>query len=146
MFGMIVALAEYERAGDRVLGSEQLLTEALFGSDPAAEAVIAELDGDPAGFAVFFRTFSTWLCQPGMWLEDLYVSPQHRRSGVGRLLLEHLAQISVERGYGRLEWSALDWNTPALSFYESLGAARLQEWEGFRVEGQALRQLASARR
>ncbi len=148
VFALIVELAEYERAADRVVGSEELLERALFGPDPVAEAVIAELDSgadagpNPVGFALFFRTFSTWLCRPGLWLEDLYVSPAHHRSGVGRVLLAHVAQLAVDRGYGRLEWSALGWNTPAIQFYESLGATRLEEWEGFRLEGAALVDVA----
>jgi GNAT superfamily N-acetyltransferase len=153
VFRLIVELAEYERAADRVAGSEELLESALFGPDPVAEAVIAELDSragaagaghDPVGFALFFRTFSTWLCRPGLWLEDLYVSPAHRRSGVGGILLAHVAQLAVERGYGRVEWSALNWNTPAIQFYESIGAIRLNEWEAFRLEGSALADVAAA--
>ena len=150
MFRLIVELAEYERAGDRVAGSEELLESALFGSDPVAEAVIAELDSrtgggpDPVGFALFFRTFSTWLCRPGLWLEDLYVSPAHRRGGIGRILLAHVAQLAVERGYGRVEWSVLDWNTPAIQFYESIGAIRLSEWAVFRLEAAALAAVAGA--
>lgn len=142
VFALIVELAEYERAAERVVGSEELLASALFGSEPVAEAVIAELESEagrgPVGFALFFRTFSTWLCLPGLWLEDLYVRPQHRRSGIGRILLAHVAQLAVDRGYGRVEWSALDWNTPTLAFYESIGATRLDEWRGFRLEGAAL--------
>jgi GNAT superfamily N-acetyltransferase len=139
---LIRELAEYERAADQVLGTEELLSDALFGSDPAAEAVIARRGESAVGFALFYRTFSTWLCRPGMWLEDLYVSTAHRRAGVGLALLAHLAQISLERGYGRLEWEALDWNTPAINFYESIGATRLSDWQGFRVEGSSLDRLA----
>jgi GNAT superfamily N-acetyltransferase len=108
-----------------------------------AEAVIAELDDEPVGFALWFRTFSTWLCLPGLWLEDLYVSPRHRRAGVGRVLLAHVAGVAVERGYGRVEFSALDWNTPALDFYAGLGAERLEEWQVHRLEGEALARLAA---
>jgi GNAT superfamily N-acetyltransferase len=143
IFSLIVELAEYERARDRVIGSEKMLRVALFGDDPVAEAVIAELDDRPVGFALYFRTFSTWLCRPGLWLEDLYVSPEHRRAGVGRELLAHLARLAVERGYGRVEWSALNWNTPALDFYEDIGAERLQEWQVHRLEGEALRRVAA---
>jgi GNAT superfamily N-acetyltransferase len=152
VFALIVELAEYERAANRVVGSEELLGSALFGSEPVAEAIIAELESgpdqgpDPVGFALFFRTFSTWLCLPGLWLEDLYVSPRHRRSGIGRVLLAHVAGLAVDRGYGRVEWSALHWNTPALSFYESIGASRLDEWQGFRLEGVALAEVAGANR
>lgn len=152
VFSLIVELAEYERAAELVTGDEQLLEDALFGARPHAEAVIASLDeagsagsGDVAGFALFYGTFSTWLCRPGLWLEDLYVSPAYRGAGVGRALLAHLAQVAVERGCGRLEWSALYWNTPALEFYEALGAERLHEWHGFRLDGEALERLATGR-
>jgi GNAT superfamily N-acetyltransferase len=144
IFSLIVELAEYERARERIAGTPALLSSALFGHDPVAEAVIAELDDEPAGFALWFRTFSTWLCLPGLWLEDLYVAPGHRRAGVGRALLAHVARIAADNGYGRLEWSALDWNTPALEFYAGLGAERLREWEVHRLEGEALARLATA--
>jgi GNAT superfamily N-acetyltransferase len=152
LFSLIVELAKYERAAELVTGDEELLHAALFGARPHAEAVIAEL-GEPgapradavAGFALFFGTFSTWLCRPGLWLEDLYVSPEYRGAGVGRALLSHLARVAVERGCGRLEWSALHWNTPALEFYEALGARRLDEWQGFRLDGEALARLATDR-
>ena len=143
IFSWIVELATYERAPDQVTGNIALLEEALFGAAPTAEAVIAELDGEPAGFALYFRTFSTWLCRPGLWLEDLYVSPAHRRAGVGRALLSHVAALAVRRGYGRLEWSALDWNAPALSFYSSLGAEQLNEWLVHRLDGEALHRVAA---
>jgi GNAT superfamily N-acetyltransferase len=138
IFSLVVELADYERARQRVVGTPALLSSALFGDDPVAEAVIAELDGEPAGFALWFRTFSTWLCLPGLWLEDLYVPPEHRRAGVGRALLAHVARVAVDRGYGRVEWSALDWNTPALDLYAHLGAERLEEWVVHRLEGEAL--------
>lgn len=143
IFSLIIELAEYERARERVVGTPALLSDALFGDDPVAESVIAELDGEPAGFALWFRTFSTWLCIPGLWLEDLYVSPQRRRAGVGRALLAHVARVAADNGYGRVEWSALDWNAPALEFYGGLGAERLQEWEVHRLEGEALARLAA---
>jgi len=143
IFSLIVELAEYERARERVLGTPALLAAALFGDDPVAESVIAELEGEPAGFALWFRTFSTWLCLPGLWLEDLYVAPEHRRAGVGRALLAHVARVATDNGYGRVEWSALDWNTPALEFYAGLGAQRLKEWEVHRLEGEALARLAA---
>ena len=142
-FSLVLELAEFERARERVVGTPEMLSSALFGEDRVAEAVIAEQDGAPVGFALWFRTFSTWLCLPGLWLEDLYVSPRHRRSGVGRALLEHVVGVAVERGYGRLEWSALDWNTPALEFYGGLGAERLEEWRVHRLEGEALTRLAA---
>jgi GNAT superfamily N-acetyltransferase len=135
-------LAHYERAAERVIGTESMLADALFGERPAAEAVVAEVAGEPAGFALFFTTFSTWLCQRGIYLEDLFVRPEHRRGGVGRQLLAHLARLAVERGCGRLEWAALTWNTPALDFYAALGAERLEEWAAHRLEGLALERVA----
>jgi GNAT superfamily N-acetyltransferase len=149
LLSMVVELAEYERAADQVTGSEELLETALFGPHPAAEAVIAELGGAPeprphgaVGFALFYTTFSTWLCRPGIWLEDLYVSPAHRGSGVGGTLISHLARLAVQRGCGRLDWSALDWNVTAVRFYEKLGATRLNEWRGFRLSGPDLEHVA----
>jgi len=142
-FSMIVALAEYERAPDAVTGSPELLHEALFGQRPTAEAVIAERDGQRIGFALFHGTFSTWECRPGIWLEDLFVMPEHRRGGAGEALLRHLAQIAVERGCTRLEWVALDWNEPALAFYEKLGAEVLDDWLPHRLDGAALGAFAA---
>ncbi len=143
LFSQIVALAEYERAAERVTGSETLLEEALFSDRPLAEALIAEVGrGETAGVAIFYTTFSTWLCRPGIWLEDLFVLPERRRYGIGRALLAHLAALAQERGCGRVEWEALDWNTPAIEFYLGLGAKRLHDWEGFRLEGPALADLA----
>jgi GNAT superfamily N-acetyltransferase len=149
MFGWIVELAEYERARDQVVGTPSLLEEALFGPSPTAEALIAEVRDvparpEPAGFALFHLTFSTWESRPGIWLEDLYVPPSHRRSGVGGALLSELARITVARGYARLEWAALDWNTPALDFYDKIGAARLEEWRLHRLDGGALARVAAS--
>ncbi len=138
----VVELAEYERAPEQVTGTVKMLREALFGARPSAEALIAESDGEPAGFALFHGTFSTWKCLPGIWLEDLYVPETRRRSGVGVALLTHLAALAVERGCGRLEWTALDWNTPALEFYARLGAQQLDEWRTHRLEGDALARVA----
>ena len=153
IFGWIVELAEYEDAPEQVKGSTELLEDALFGPTPSAEAVIAQAsestdpDGagacEPAGFALFHGTFSTWECRPGLWLEDLYVPPAHRRAGVGAALLSHLAAITVARGYTRLEWTALDWNDPALDFYEKIGAARLDPWILHRLDGAALAEVAA---
>ncbi len=142
IFSLIAELATYERAPDQVRGDERLLADALCGPHPSAEALIAELDGDPVGFALFYSTFSTWECRPGLWLEDLYVPPEHRRAGVGVALLRHLAAIALERGCTRLEWAALDWNTPALDFYEKLGATRLDQWRVHRLDGDALMRVA----
>ncbi len=142
IYAFIVELAEYERARDQVPGTTELLADALFGPHPAAEALIAERDGDAAGFAIFCASFSTWECRPGLWLEDLYVSPAHRRTGVGGVLLSRVAEIAVQRGCPRLEWNALDWNQPALDFYTRLGATRLPEWERHRLSGAALERVA----
>lgn len=146
---MIEALADYEQAGSRVLGTPQQLQTALFGPDPAAEALVAELDGQPAGCAIFYRSFSTWECVPGIWLEDLYVMPQFQRRastagvGVGEALLRHLARLTVARGYTRLEWAALDWNEPALSFYRKHGAQVLDNWLMHRLDGDGLQSVAT---
>ena len=135
-------LAAYERQPEAVVATEPLLQAWLFGPDPAAEAAVAYLDGEPAGYALWFRTFSTWLGRPGLWLEDLYVPPALRRRGVGTALLRHVARLARERGYGRVEWSALDWNDLAIDFYRGLGALRLDEWTTYRLDGPALADLA----
>lgn len=142
IYAFIVELATYERAPEQVTGTPELLSEALFGAHPSAEALIAEDRNETVGMAVFHGTFSTWECRPGIWLEDLYVPPKHRRAGVGGVLLAHLARLAVDRGATRLEWNALSWNTPALRFYEQLGALRLSEWELHRLDGEALRRVA----
>jgi GNAT superfamily N-acetyltransferase len=142
IYALIVELATYERAPEQVVGTPELLAEALFGPRPSAEALIAELAGEPVAFALFHGTFSTWECRPGIWLEDLYVPPQHRRHGIGSALLTALAAITLERGCARLEWTALDWNTPALDFYAKLGAQRLSDWQNHRLSGEALMRVA----
>lgn len=142
LHALVVELATYERAADRVTGTPDMLAEALFAEPAAAEALVAELDGETVGFALFFHTFSTWVARRGIWLEDLYVSPEHRRAGVGQALLAELARIAVQRGCGRLEWSALDWNQPALRFYAGLGADKLDDWIIHRLHGDALRRVA----
>jgi GNAT superfamily N-acetyltransferase len=147
IFGWVVELAEYERAPEKVTGTPALLEDALFGPAPSAEAVIAETSDDagrwqPAGFALFHSTFSTWESRPGIWLEDLYVPPAQRRAGVGAVLLAHLANITVERGCARLEWAALDWNEPALNFYDKIGARRLDNWVIHRLDGDRLARVA----
>ncbi|HET6447814.1 MAG TPA: GNAT family N-acetyltransferase [Conexibacter sp.] len=139
---LIGALADYERLRDELHATSELLEQHLFGAQPAAEAVIAEADGQAVGYALFFSTFSTFLARPGLWLEDLFVLPARRRGGVGRALLEHVAQLAVARDCGRLEWSALDWNEPALAFYRGLGARRLPEWHLHRLDGDALTRFA----
>jgi GNAT superfamily N-acetyltransferase len=140
---LIRELAEYERSADQVAGTEDDLRRALFGEQPAVFAHVAEHEGDVAGFALWFLNYSTWVGRHGIYLEDLYVAPALRRHGYGRALLAELARICVERGYGRLEWSVLDWNSPAIGFYASLGAVAMDEWTVHRLTGPALRALCS---
>lgn len=142
IFALIRQLAEYEQAPDQVRGNPELLRESLFGEHPAAEALIAQRAGRPVGFALFYGTFSTWECRPGIWLEDLFVPPEERRGGVGRALLSAVAAITLERGCTRLEWAALDWNELALDFYEKLGARRLDDWVIHRLDGALLEATA----
>jgi GNAT superfamily N-acetyltransferase len=136
-------LAEYERLEHELRGTEELLHEALFGRRPAAEALIAESGAQVAGYALFFPTFSSFLAIQGIWLEDLFVRPAHRRAGVGRALLAAVAARAHERGGGRLEWAALDWNELALGFYRGIGAEQMNEWITHRLVGEPLRRLAS---
>jgi GNAT superfamily N-acetyltransferase len=143
IFSLIKGLAEYEKLAHEVTATEAKLRATLFGPRPAAEVVIAYADGTPAGFALFFHNYSTFLAQPGIYLEDLYVLPEWRGRGLGRRLLSHLAALAVERNCGRLEWSVLDWNEPAIGFYRSLGARLMDEWSIFRVTGDSLRALAA---
>jgi GNAT superfamily N-acetyltransferase len=142
LFSLIEELAEYEKLLDQVRGDARLLEESIFDRG-AAEALVIEGDGEAAGYAIFFTTFSTFECRPGIWLEDLYVRPALRRRGIGRAVLAHIAEIALERDCARLEWVALDWNEPALSFYDALGAARIEEWQALRLEGEALRRLGA---
>lgn len=142
ILSFIRQLAEYERLAEACVATEARLRDTLFDGTPAAEVLIAEQDGYPAGFALFCHNYSTFLAQRGLWLEDLFVLPQSRGAGVGRALLERLAAIALERDCGRLEWSVLDWNESAIGFYQSLGAVPLDDWTTFRVTGEALRQLA----
>ena len=139
---LVRELARYEKQPDAVDATPELLHAALFGDDPAAWCHVAEVDGAVVGFALWFRTFSTWLGRPGLWLEDLYVRPQARGTGQGRALLQALAQVAVERGWTRFEWWVLDWNTPAQGFYRSLGALPQDEWTTWRVDGDRLTTLA----
>lgn len=141
---LVHELAEFERAADSVVATEHLLAAALFGDRPAAQAVIAEVDGAAAGLAVFFENFSTWTGRAGLYLEDLYVTPDVRGAGVGSALLRHLAGIAVERGCTRFEWAVLDWNKPAMEFYVSKGAELMSEWRICRVSGDALAAMACA--
>ena len=135
-------LATYEKLAHEVVATESDMYAALFGDRPVVETVIASLDGEPVGYALFFPTFSTFLGKPGLYLEDLYVRPAARGLGVGRKLLEHLARLTVERGWGRLEWSVLDWNEPSIAFYKKMGARPLDEWTVFRLAGKNLASLA----
>lgn len=142
ILAFIRGLAEYEKLAHEAVATHALLEAHLFGEHPSAEVVIAEADGVPAGFALFFRSFSTFLGKPGLYLEDLFVLPDYRGLGIGKRLMMHLAQLAVTRGYGRFEWSVLDWNEPAIRFYRSLGAVGLDEWTVQRVSGEALMALA----
>jgi len=135
-------LADYEKLTHEMVADEDLLRQSLFGERRVAEVVIATFEGEPAGFALFFHNFSTFLGRPGIYLEDLFVIPKLRGCGIGRAMLSRLAEIAVERDCGRLEWWVLDWNVDAISFYERLGAQAMDEWTVFRVTGEALRELA----
>jgi GNAT superfamily N-acetyltransferase len=144
LLGFIRELAEYERLAYAVSATEEDLRRTLFGRDAYAHALIARLDGQPAGFAVYFFNYSTFLGRPGLYLEDLYVRPAARRRGVARRLLAHLAGIALERGCGRMEWAVLDWNERAIGFYVSLGASPNEEWTTYRLSSDTLRRLAAA--
>lgn len=135
-------LATYEKLAHEVVATDADMHAALFGERPVIEAMIASLDGQPVGYALFFPTFSTFLGKPGLYLEDLYVRPAARGFGVGRKLLEHLARVTLERGWGRLEWSVLDWNEPSIAFYKRMGAKPMDEWTIFRLTGDSLQSLA----
>ena len=139
---MIRGLAEYERLLDKCVATEETLRATLFGAKPYAETLLAWDGGECGGFALFFMNYSTFLAQPGIYLEDLFVKPQARGRGLGKALLVKLAQIARERNCGRLEWSVLDWNEPSIRFYKSLGARPMDEWTGYRVTGEALQTLA----
>ena len=140
---LIAELAEYERLADAAVATDDDLCAQLFGAQPAAEVLIGEVDGEAAGFALFFHNFSTFLGKRGLYLEDLFVRPVFRGSGLGRHLMASLARIAVQRDCGRFEWSVLDWNAPAIGFYRTLGAVGMDEWTVQRLEGDALRALAS---
>ncbi len=139
---LVRELAIYERALDKVVATEALLHDAMFAATPAAEALIAEVDGAPVGLALFFHNFSTWTGWRGLYLEDLYVTPEARGLGIGKALLQQLAAIAVERGCARFEWQVLTWNTPAIDFYRAMGAELMEEWRTCRVSGEALARLA----
>ena len=141
---MIRELAEYEKLLHIVAATEEQLRRTLFGERPAAEVILAYLDGEPVGFALFFPNYSTFLAQPGLYLEDLYVKPHARGKGAGLALLVELARIAVARGCGRVEWAVLDWNEPSIRFYKKLGAVPMDEWTNFRLTGAAIERLAEA--
>ena len=141
--GLMRGLAVYEKLEHALVSTEADLSEALFGAHPAAEAIVAEIEGTPVGFALFFRTYSTFVGKPGLYLEDLFVLPEARGKGAGKALLARLAAITVERGYARLEWAVLNWNEAAIGFYKSLGAVPMDEWTVYRLTGTALQALAA---
>lgn len=142
VLGFILELAEYERLLHETVATEELVRDSLFGPRPAAEVLLVEVGGEAVAFALFFQSYSTFLARPGLYLEDLYVRPSHRGRGIGLAVMRHLAGLAVERGYGRFEWSVLDWNEPALAFYRRLGAVPMSEWTVQRVTGEALAALA----
>lgn len=141
---LIKRLAEYEKAADRVIATEEMLRASLF-EQRYAEVLLVEVDGRSVGFALFFHNFSTWLGRPGLFLEDLFVLPDMRGKGYGKGLLQHLGRIAVERGCGRLEWNCLNWNKPSIDFYLSLGATPMDDWTTYRLEGKTLDALANNR-
>ncbi|CAM4286896.1 GNAT family N-acetyltransferase [Pluralibacter gergoviae] len=143
IYEMIMALAVYEKAEQEVVTTPQEIEETLFGAGSKTEALICEIDGRVAGYAVYFTTYSTWLGRSGLYIEDLYVSPEFRGHGAGKALIQCIAKTAVERRCGRLEWSVLDWNQPAIDFYLSTGALPQSEWVRYRLDGEALRAFAA---
>jgi GNAT superfamily N-acetyltransferase len=143
LFKLIQGLAEYEKLSHAVIGNAEALKDHLFGSPKYVDAIIAEIDGQAVGFAIFFHNYSTFLTKPGIYLEDIFVSPKYRRQGIGKALLTKVAQIAVERDCGRLEWSVLDWNISAQEFYRNMGADILEDWRICRVTETGLTQLAN---
>jgi GNAT superfamily N-acetyltransferase len=135
-------LAIYEKAESSVQTDEAGIRASLFGADAKARALVCERDGQAIGYAVYFYNYSTWLGRNGIYLEDLYVSPEHRGSGAGKALLQHIAKLAVAQGCGRFEWSVLDWNTPAIDFYRAAGALPQDEWTVYRLQGEALQKFA----
>lgn len=145
ILSLIRELADYEKLSDQVVSTDADLESGLFGSNPIASAVVARVEDQAAGFALYFRTFSTFLGKPGLYLEDLYVRPAFRGRSVGKRLLSHVAAHALAQGYARFEWAVLDWNAPARRFYESLGAQANSSWIPYRVTGEALQRLAAAK-
>ncbi len=144
ILGFITELAVYEKAGHEVEATEETIRASIFGEGSVTEAAILDYDGRPAGFAVWFYSYSTWQAKNGLYLEDLYVSPDYRGSGAGKLLLKHLARIAVDKGCGRFEWSVLDWNEPAIRVYDAVGAEPQTEWIRYRMAGDKLKAFAAA--
>lgn len=142
ILSLIRGIAEYEKLSHEVTATESEVRESLFGARPYAECLLGCVDGEPVGFAVFFHNFSTFLAKPGLYLEDLFVRPEHRGCGLGKALIKAVAKIAVERGCGRYEWTVLDWNQPAIEFYQSLGAEMKSDWRIMRVTGEALNRMA----
>lgn len=141
---LIRELAEYEKLTQLVVADEELLKMNLFGEKSPASALLAYYNGQPAGMAIYFRNFSTFLARPGLYLEDIYVRPELRGKGIGKKLFGRLAQIALDNGYGRFEWSVLDWNTPAIKFYESMNAVEMKEWKIFRLTGESIEAVAKS--
>ena len=142
---LIRQLAEYERLADKVTATEDELRRTLFGAHPAAEVLLAAVEGETVGYALFFTTYSTFLAKPGLYLEDLFVKSHARGQGIGTALLARLAELAIERGCGRLEWTVLNWNETSIHFYDSLGAAPMRDWTLYRLTGESLAKLASTR-
>ncbi len=142
LLAMIRELATYERLADQVVGDEERLERTMFELG-AAEALIAEVGGEPVGYAIYFTTFSTFLCWPGLWCEDIFVRPQWRGDGIGGALFAAVAGVAAERRYERLDWVVLDWNEPAIGFYEGLGASHMSDWQTMRLDGERLRRVAA---
>lgn len=144
ILGFIQELATFEKAEHEVVATVEDIRNALFDSVKTTKAIICTSDDEPIGFAVYFLNFSTWLGKYGLYLEDLYISPDYRGTGAGKRLLKYLAELAVEHNFGRFEWSVLDWNEPAIKFYESIGATAQSEWVGYRLEGQSLLDFAKS--
>ena len=144
ILSFIRSLATYEREPDAVTATEEGLLQHGFGPNPFYSCLVAEQDGQPAGFALFFYNYSTWLGRPGLYLEDLFVEPGFRGLGIGKALLQQVAAVAMEKGCGRMQWEVLDWNTPAIDFYRAMGAEFLDEWRNVRLSGDAIRKLAEA--
>ncbi len=143
VLSLIKGLAEYEKLSHEVVATEQVLRDSLFGLRPVAEVILGDFEGEPVSFALFFHNYSTFLGRPGIYLEDLFVKPDMRRKGFGRIMLAYVANLAKERQCGRIEWSVLDWNDPAWKFYKSIGASPMDEWTVHRVTGDGISRLAA---